>query len=1079
MNFKKKIGTTALTIAMTANAIPFMSVFADTTAPEVPQASGDHVQNENQRVKPISLAQAKEIFEAAKSKLTSAESMLNSGKAAAAAAVTEDTAAKADLEQKSADLEKVSKDADDTFKNIVNKYQTKLDENAKSFKEASDALETAKAEKDKQDAAYNKAVADLDAAKAELNEVTSANPGIEKMSENLAKIDAIKSKIAELENSKTSSEAKIAQINAEIANLQAAVNVARNAVNTATANLNNAKAELTNSETNLNEKQAAYNNAVEKSQDLANAVDTAKQRVEQSKQKIAAAETELANKRQALADTEAKLAQISTNTQELDNLKADVTRTENDLAAKKSALDVAQAEQARLNNAYSEEITKVNQAQAKVDDAQKIIDNHAARLEQANQNLNAAKARYEAEKAKINDTMYGLANEVNTVTEGFWDSYQPGGDASEYKFGTFDKMMERINTSDNFTKPVDIDDNGTMMSWRTFYNLPQNKAMVKEAFHLKSILGVLNAIDMHNKVRARDGLAPLRISPQAMISAAFANAVNHYDGNHVWFRNKGPKVHGSFAENIAMGYDGYAENYQNSPFYGWYDEEKALYDQGVRDFGRIGHYKNLVGTNQVVGMAGYDDNGVGVGCHSLEFVSQGTYNLTTDEVRLALYNYIKQMAPGSNFVKKMGSFFEGTEPEYITEAKNEINRINQEKTDAENSMVQLKKDVTDAEAVRDRAKADLDSYIENTVKPAIEAAKGAIRDNQAAKKAVNDFIAAHPELAQYDELKDREASLKKQIASFETTIAKENDRLNNLKDDVTAAEAALANSLGAEFVQIKNDLDAANTRHENAKADLEAKTTAYNDAVKAYNDEAAKLDSANKALSDANAEHDLIAGEITTLNGELDTLGNHDDMRPVVNVYRAKKAAFDAANSALTNANVDKIEADAKFENAKNDADAKKATLDATQVKLDEAKAVVRGDASTYGSLDELREAEANVEKAKDAFAKAERRVKAAAKAKEDADAAMPGLDKAYNEALVEYTFAKADYDEWLAKTKAEDAARAKAQAEKARREAASKRAKSKTPKTGDDSGLAGSAALMVGAAAALAAAKRKRREDV
>ena len=108
-------------------------------------------------------------------------------------------------------------------------------------------------------------------------------------------------------------------------------------------------------------------------------------------------------------------------------------------------------------------------------------------------------------------------------------------------------------------------------------------------------------------------------------------------------------------------------------------------------------------------------------------------------------------------------------------------------------------------------------------------------------------------------------------------------------------------------------------------------------------------------------------------------------MRPVVNVYRAKKAAFDAANSALTNANVGKIEADAKFENAKNDADAKKANLDVAQAKLDEAKVVVRGDASTYGSLDELREAEANVEKAKDAFAKAERRVKAAAKAKEDA----------------------------------------------------------------------------------------------
>lgn len=1079
MNFRKKIGTTALTIAIAANAVPFMNVFADNAAPEVPQASEDHIQNQNQRVKPISLAQAKEIFEAAKSKLTSAESMLNSGKAAAAAAVTEDTAAKADLEQKSANLEKASKDADDTFKNIINKYQTKLDENAKSFKEASEALETAKAEKEKQDADYNKAVADLEKAKAELNEVTSANPGVEKMSENLAKIDAIKSKIAELENSKTNSETRINKINAEIANLRAAVNVARNAVDTATANLNNAKTELTNSETNLNEKQTAYNNAVEKSQDLANAVDAAKQRVEQSKQKIAAAEAELANRRQALADTEAKLAQISANTQELDNLKAEVTRTENELAAKKHDLDIAQNEQSRLNNAYSEEIEKVNQAQAKVDDAQKIIDNHAGRLEQAKQNLKAAQARYEAEKAKINDTMYSLANEVNTVTEGFWDSYQPGGDPSEYKFGTFDKMMERINSSDNFTKPVDIDDNGTMTTWREFYNNPKNKAMVKEAFHLKSILGVLNAIDMHNKVRARDGLAPLRISPQAMISAAFANAANHYDGNHVWFRQKGPKVHGSFAENIAMGYDGYAENYQQSPFYGWYDEEKKLYDQGERDFSLIGHYKNLIGTNQVVGMAGYDDNGVGVGCHSLEFVSQGTYNLTTDEVRLALYNYIKQMAPGSNFVKKMGSFFDGTEPEYITEAKNEINRINQEKTEAENSMVQLKKDVADAEAARDKAKSDLDSYIENTVKPAIEAAKSAIRDNQAAKKAVNDFIAAHPELAQYDELKDREAYLKKQIASFETTIAKETERLNNLKDDVVTAEAALADSLGAEFVQIKKDLDAANARHENAVADLEAKTVAYNDAVKAYNDEAAKLNAANKALSDANAEHDAIVGEIGTLNGELDLLGNHDDMRPVVNIYRAKKAAFDAASKTLRTATAGKAEADAKFEHAKNDADVKKANLDATQAKLDEAKAVVRGDASTYGSLDELREAEANVEKAKDAFTKAERRVKAAAKAKEDADAAMPGLDKAYNEALVEYTFAKADYDEWLAKTKAEeDAARTKA--EKARREAASKRAaKSKTPKTGDDSGLAGSAALMVGAAAALAATKRKRREDV
>lgn len=119
-----------------------------------------------------------------------------------------------------------------------------------------------------------------------------------------------------------------------------------------------------------------------------------------------------------------------------------------------------------------------------------------------------------------------------------------------------------------------------------------------DATNLDLMRDSIQRVDKLNELRARHGLAPLKISSALMARAQVNANVNVHGGffDHVGGFNYG--------ENIAA-----MPSRSGDPFTLWYDQEKADYDRGVRDYPKIGHYLNIIKPEYVVtgfAIADYD-----------------------------------------------------------------------------------------------------------------------------------------------------------------------------------------------------------------------------------------------------------------------------------------------------------------------------------------------------------------------------------------------------------------------------------------------------------------------------------------
>ncbi|MDE1654512.1 CAP domain-containing protein [Actinotignum schaalii] len=103
-----------------------------------------------------------------------------------------------------------------------------------------------------------------------------------------------------------------------------------------------------------------------------------------------------------------------------------------------------------------------------------------------------------------------------------------------------------------------------------------------DATNLDLMRESIHRVDKLNELRARHGLAPLKISSGLMAHAQLNANVNVHGGffDHVGGFNYG--------ENIAA-----MPSRSGDPFTLWYDKEKAEYDRGVRG-PSVGHYVNII-----------------------------------------------------------------------------------------------------------------------------------------------------------------------------------------------------------------------------------------------------------------------------------------------------------------------------------------------------------------------------------------------------------------------------------------------------------------------------------------------------
>ena len=119
-----------------------------------------------------------------------------------------------------------------------------------------------------------------------------------------------------------------------------------------------------------------------------------------------------------------------------------------------------------------------------------------------------------------------------------------------------------------------------------------------DATSLDYVINSISYLKEFNKIRANENLPELKVS---MVLMAISQVNANWQKDEAQIGNVAHASVYSTGENAAWGY-GDAET-KTSPFTAWYNLEKAWYSNGITDWHKIGHYKNIV--SQAYAYTGY------------------------------------------------------------------------------------------------------------------------------------------------------------------------------------------------------------------------------------------------------------------------------------------------------------------------------------------------------------------------------------------------------------------------------------------------------------------------------------------
>lgn len=309
--------------------------------------------------------------------------------------------------------------------------------------------------------------------------------------------------------------------------------------------------------------------AADKALESARADETSKENVKN------AAEADRENKNAALADkrddeenakttAEAAQAQHNADVTALNTATSEKDAADKDAADKQTAKTQADAAKANADSALSEANDKEAATQKTDSEAKSELDSFIKEIEEKSNSYyfykwlmnNQSVSQEIREQAAAAYRIVG-----NELTQEDRSTYLGGG----YTAKRDDKPLEPISYDDLITSTKIGDD--------------------RDATSLKNVKASLNYIDIGNKRRSGENLFALKVSPVLM-------AMGEVNANHLSVDQRHALTFNS-RENIAMNgnspapSDLFNENYD--PYNGWYDEEKADYDNNTPG-AVIGHY---------------------------------------------------------------------------------------------------------------------------------------------------------------------------------------------------------------------------------------------------------------------------------------------------------------------------------------------------------------------------------------------------------------------------------------------------------------------------------------------------------
>ena len=648
----------------------------------------------------------------------------------------------------------------------------------------------------------------------------------------------------------------------------------------------------------LDDAKAVYQTAVNDVVAKQAAVDKAQADVDSFNQSDAldTAKSDLAK---AQTDLETAKANAKTASDALTNAESDYNNALKDQASKQQAYDASVTELENAKKALdSANETKAN-AQKAYDDSKRLVDEKAdlikdyeeaykiaqQQVKSAQQRVDKAQKDYDSGKSEKQIAQERLAEFEKTNKELIEMFNNKQGTKTFFQYLGADSAVELLS------KPSDV--------LKDYTTLGGND----DATNTNYLNYVFDYIDECNKIRKDLGLNELKVSAYLMadaeLNANYASKIHGHSGANV-----------SSGENHAFGYG--AANGENSPFRGWYDKEKKIYDGLDEKYKKlsayelykkypnvymsVGHYLNIVNPDST--LTGFAFKGdYTAGSSGLQFTGLSTFTQEFDY----FYRPSKDVILTTKEFKEKYTLYWGlmnripTEHHFLQEnVKNASDsKSDQELQQAKADLLNVQQLLANQKKTLDNVKAEkaeLDAQLaaSNTrlsnAATAVQNAQKAVDDAQAKADASNVALNSAKEVveaklqakqaaqtnkdnkdAAVNEASDRVNALSTKISDWDSEKAKAEEALNNAKKDLEVSKQAerdaqtLVNQKQNAYEMILNDKDTVENNLNSVNNSLAAAQRALDGANTNYQ-------AALQEVNEFNAKQE----ELKALNNELE-----------------------------------------------------------------------------------------------------------------------------------------------------------------------------------------------------------------
>lgn len=751
-------------------------------------------------------------------------------------------------------------------------------------------------------------------------------------------------------------------------------------------------------------------------------------------------------------------------TEEVTQLQKDIDTLEKDIDTKTTQLSTLDQEINSLTTSIEAQSATVNETTKKKDDLAKQYDALTTQVNEAKTNLDTAKTEYDAAKKAVDD----LNNNVDTpeLANLKFELYQLQKQQSALQ-AQVDATTSQLKAAEtelanaytkydnnvvNFYKEVynntgDLDAyyaytelekyDGKTVGSATIYD---SKNYDKTMASLSDLHEALNYIKMCNQIRAYEGVAPLKVSYYLMSVSAIQNQFTSVKWGHSEIYPFAENIYGSSRDynstdfldqngNLNVDYldrlgrdqnlDAFSIQRQN-PFYGWWTEEKILYEQ-THNADKAGHYFNIINQNYTLTGFSHNNQLHNSGYYTWGQVFSGSLvankldgsgqvritGQSVDEFENTLNSWILKKANGVQIEQDKVDAAKA-EVEKATNALNDNKqKINTKQTEINDYKDNVNAQFKAAETTYNNAKRTYDNLVnqQSSVKAELDTTSSTLNSQKDALTKLEDQLKAD---------KKKKDTLSNQITDKKTLLAQKKEELANATKDKAELEQALKDA-NADVDRITALID---ENDKKIKA-LESEINANQQNINAYN---AELNTLNSEVSSKEAEKDALSANIDMLNTAINAYNKQ------LEECNKAKNALDAAKNNLDNVHAEydqavkgqKAQADVvadttkKLDNANESlAKAQRATADWEGIKA--------GTGDHYAPyhdevLDNLIDTVLVYVSAKDAAGSIETKLADAQKDYDEKTKNYENALSAYNAALNEYNDAKADLDAFDAK---------------------------------------------------------------